>query len=335
MPWDRSPTRRARRSSERLADLGIVHDPIRVFDHSGGLDLARSRAASSATSCRSAFAAVTRRSTPEALDARAARAVRPPRRGLVAQPPGGASARRAGRGRPVLRPGDAEHARPRLSALELRRVDRHPELQSPGVGDAGRPRGGRLASFDPGRDRRARRKLGAVHDAGGRAGLLHVPAFPRDRPPRDTNRAGESYAATLVAPCSTTAGAPPGVVDDGLIRTAAQRASAAAALVLDRVDFGFPAPPRSTRRSAPGGLKKRTRPTTEVDEPGVESEGAIRSLTLPHDRQTLRFLTETTSSARELSAVGRPIVARSAVLAQDRVDDARCCGTGLRRGLAL
>jgi ribokinase len=31
-----------------------------------------------------------------------------------------------------------------------------------------------------------------------------------------------------------------GVVDDDLIRAAATRASAAAALVLDRVEFGFP-----------------------------------------------------------------------------------------------
>ena len=33
-----------------------------------------------------------------------------------------------------------------------------------------------------------------------------------------------------------------GVVEERVIRTAAERASAAAALVLDRVDFGFPGP---------------------------------------------------------------------------------------------
>ena len=68
-----------------------------------------------------------------------------------------------------------------------------------------------------------------------------MPAFPRQRPPRDTNRAGESYAATLLSTLldhGWNAGS--GVVDDGLIRTAARRASAAAALELDRVDFGFP-----------------------------------------------------------------------------------------------
>jgi hypothetical protein len=31
-----------------------------------------------------------------------------------------------------------------------------------------------------------------------------------------------------------------GVIDDGLIQSAALRSAAAAALVLDRVDFGFP-----------------------------------------------------------------------------------------------
>ena len=68
-----------------------------------------------------------------------------------------------------------------------------------------------------------------------------MPAFPRRQPPRDTNRAGESYAATLLSTLLDHGwDAASGVVDDALIRTAAQRASAAAALELDRVDFGFP-----------------------------------------------------------------------------------------------
>jgi len=77
----------------------------------------------------------------------------------------------------------------------------------------------------------------------GDAGILRIPAFPRDRPPRDTNRAGEAYAATLVnflldqGWCAAG-----GIVEEGLIRLAAERASAAAALVLDQVDFGFPSP---------------------------------------------------------------------------------------------
>lgn len=68
---------------------------------------------------------------------------------------------------------------------------------------------------------------------------LRRPAFPRSRPPRDTNRAGEAYAAALVATL-LDAGWSPGVVEPGLVRRAADRARAAAALVLDRPDFGFP-----------------------------------------------------------------------------------------------
>jgi ribokinase len=75
----------------------------------------------------------------------------------------------------------------------------------------------------------------------GNAGMIRVPAFPRDRPPRDTNRAGEAYAATLVG-CLLDHGWSPGqgVIEEPLIRLAAERAAAAAALVLDQVDFGFP-----------------------------------------------------------------------------------------------
>lgn len=75
----------------------------------------------------------------------------------------------------------------------------------------------------------------------GEPGLLRVDAFPRVHPPRDTNRAGEAYAATLVSTlldhgwCS-------GVTEPSLARLAAQRASAAAALEVDLLDFGFPTP---------------------------------------------------------------------------------------------
>jgi ribokinase len=73
----------------------------------------------------------------------------------------------------------------------------------------------------------------------GEPGRLTVPAFPRAHPPRDTNRAGEAYASTLVTTL-LDAGWTPGVTEPELIERAALRASAAAALVLDRVDFGFP-----------------------------------------------------------------------------------------------
>ncbi|SIO61061.1 ribokinase [Singulisphaera sp. GP187] len=75
----------------------------------------------------------------------------------------------------------------------------------------------------------------------GEAISLRVPAFPRSRPPRDTNRAGEAFASTLVASL-LDGGWEPGVTEESLIRAAAERASAAAALVLDRLEFGFPTP---------------------------------------------------------------------------------------------
>ena len=75
----------------------------------------------------------------------------------------------------------------------------------------------------------------------GEAQCLRVPAFPRRHPPQDTNRAGETYAATLLSTLLDHGWqAISGVVEDTLIQTAAQRASAAAALQLDRVPFGFP-----------------------------------------------------------------------------------------------
>jgi ribokinase len=68
---------------------------------------------------------------------------------------------------------------------------------------------------------------------------VHIPAFPRDEPPRDTNRAGEAYAATLVATLLDE-GWRPGPVSESLVRQAALRASAAAALVIGRSRFGLP-----------------------------------------------------------------------------------------------
>ncbi len=76
-------------------------------------------------------------------------------------------------------------------------------------------------------------------DPQGDAVSLRLPAFPRSRPPRDTNRAGEAFAATLLTTL-LDAGWSPGVADPTLVRHAAERASAAAALVLDRAGFGFP-----------------------------------------------------------------------------------------------
>ncbi len=68
---------------------------------------------------------------------------------------------------------------------------------------------------------------------------LDIPVFPRSRPPVDTNRAGEAYASTLLKTL-LDAGWVPGPTDSRLAQTAALNASIAAALVLDRQDFGFP-----------------------------------------------------------------------------------------------
>ena len=73
----------------------------------------------------------------------------------------------------------------------------------------------------------------------GEAGRIEVPAFPRAHPPRDTNRAGEAFAATLLSTLLEN-GWTPGVTPPDLAHHAANRAAAAAALVLDRADFGFP-----------------------------------------------------------------------------------------------
>ena len=75
----------------------------------------------------------------------------------------------------------------------------------------------------------------------GEPGIVRLPAFPRTHPPRDTNRAGESFAACLVKTLLSEGWIPASAVaDESLMRYAMLRASAAAALVLDRVEFGFP-----------------------------------------------------------------------------------------------
>jgi ribokinase len=75
----------------------------------------------------------------------------------------------------------------------------------------------------------------------GEAGEVRIPAFPRDRAPRDTNRAGEAFAANFTSTLLSDGwDAAAAVVEEALIRNAMLRASAAAALVLDRDQFGFP-----------------------------------------------------------------------------------------------
>jgi ribokinase len=93
----------------------------------------------------------------------------------------------------------------------------------------------------------------------GEAGFVQVPAFPRSEPPRDTNRAGEAYAATLITVLLDTGRDPrTGVVSEDLVRSAATRAAAAAALVLDRLDFGFPTPAEVDAARKAGCVTPRT-----------------------------------------------------------------------------
>ena len=72
----------------------------------------------------------------------------------------------------------------------------------------------------------------------GTRGESIVSAFPRSRPPRDTNRAGEAFASTLVSTLLDL-GWTRGPVAREIIDHASRRASAASALVLDRLSFGF------------------------------------------------------------------------------------------------
>jgi ribokinase len=92
-------------------------------------------------------------------------------------------------------------------------------------------------------------------DPQGEARAIREPAFPRARPPRDTNRAGEAFAACLTATLLDLGwDAPSGVVDGPTMATAMRRAAAASALVLDRLDFGFPTETEIDAATARGGV---------------------------------------------------------------------------------
>lgn len=80
-------------------------------------------------------------------------------------------------------------------------------------------------------------------DPEGAAKTIRVPAFPRSRPPRDTNRAGEAFASTFLATLLDRGWRPESCTAEiELVREAMTRASAASALVLDLPRFGFPTP---------------------------------------------------------------------------------------------
>lgn len=69
---------------------------------------------------------------------------------------------------------------------------------------------------------------------------IEIPAFPRGRPPRDTNRAGEAFGSTLVRSLLDAGWRPDRMFPTDEFRRTAIRASAAAALELDMDRFGFP-----------------------------------------------------------------------------------------------
>jgi ribokinase len=96
----------------------------------------------------------------------------------------------------------------------------------------------------------------------GEPGLVTVPALPRAAPPGDTNRAGEAYAATLLTTL-LEADWSPGVADEALVAHAARRASAAAALVLDRLAFGFPTADEIDRALAAGRIEAAPAPAPD------------------------------------------------------------------------
>ena len=75
----------------------------------------------------------------------------------------------------------------------------------------------------------------------GSSAVLEAPALERDHPPRDTNRAGESFAAALIQTLLDHSwDATRGVVEPSLMRLALARALTAGSLVIDRLEFGFP-----------------------------------------------------------------------------------------------
>jgi sugar/nucleoside kinase (ribokinase family) len=225
---------------KRLADVGIFHDPIRVFDHSADWTLLITSGEFGdklPIGFRGCHAAL----TPDALDSMAAR---PCDLRVVASFPNPLAARVLG----------AAGARARFFAPAMRNVlDRDCPLSSFAKSiDVLSCNRREWETLEDREEVAWQVSILIVTDGPmgstvrytsttGESELLNAPVFPRKRAPRDTNRAGESYAAALISTLLDNGwDAASGVVDNDLIRTAAQRASAAAALELDRLAFGFP-----------------------------------------------------------------------------------------------
>ena len=115
-----------------------------------------------------------------------------------------------------------------------------------------------LAALDSGRDRRAARKHGAATPAPAAIpGCCEVEAFPQESSAPRHQPGGRGLRGHVHCVRCSTQGwdAGSGVVEDEMVRAAARRASAAAALVLDRVEFGFPSANEIDEASARGGCR--------------------------------------------------------------------------------
>ena len=223
----------------RLAHYRIAHRPIRVAGHAADWTLLVTsgqfgdKLPIGFRGCHAALAG---------LPAESIGAVRPPRRRVAAEPAGrrgapealarrsGSSPRRCGTCSTASRRSRASHAASTCSPATATNGTASPTARrSPGRSRSWRSptaRAGAWSGSRPPRERRvgsrSRRSRGSTHPATrtGRA---------RRTRPRSSRRLLDR-------------GWEPGVADPELVRTAAERASAAAALELDRVDFGFPTP---------------------------------------------------------------------------------------------
>ena len=209
----------SREISSRLAELGIAHDPVRVFDHCADWTLLITSGEFGdklPIGFRGCHAAL----EPDSLDSKAAR---PCDLRVVASLPNRLAAR-------VLA---APGAGMRFFAPAMRNVvDREFPLSGfAGSIDVLSCNRREWESLEDREEVAWQVSILVVTDgpAGssirytttqGEPGKLSVPAFPRQRPPRDTNRAGESYAATLLSTLLEQGwNAASGVIDDGLIRS--------------------------------------------------------------------------------------------------------------------
>lgn len=103
-----------------------------------------------------------------------------------------------------------------------------------------------------------------------------VPVFPRDCPPRDTNRAGEAFASGFLTSLLRS-GWQPGRIEPAQVEAALDYASAAAALVLDREAFGFATESEIREVLKRGRVPRRHAPPGTQAGDGLTDRSAARS----------------------------------------------------------